>query len=84
MAADGARAGAVPGRDPGVLIAAAVLWVALGLFVCYPLTRVVLEAFHGETGLSPQALWAVLGHWANRQALWNSLVLATLVGVLRP
>ncbi len=82
MAADGARAGAVPGRDPGVLITAAVLWVALGLFVCYPLTHVVLEAFHGETGLSPQALWAVLGHWANRQALWNSLVLATLVGVL--
>jgi iron(III) transport system permease protein len=65
-----------------VVAAAVVLWAAIGLFVCYPLARVVLEAFHGEGGLTPRAVGAVLGHWANRQALWNSLVLATLVGVL--
>jgi iron(III) transport system permease protein len=58
-----------------------VLWAALALFVCYPLARVVTEAFHGEAGFSLGAVGAVLGHWANRQALWNSLVLATLVGV---
>ncbi|MBI2467717.1 MAG: iron ABC transporter permease [Candidatus Rokubacteria bacterium] len=70
------------GRDAGVLAATTVLWVALALFVGYPLGRVVLEAFRGEAGLSVAALWAVLGHWANRQALWNSLVLATLVGLV--
>lgn len=76
------RPAAGPGRDPGVLVASVVLWAALALFVGYPLARVVLEAFRGEAGFSLAALWAVLGHWANRQALWNSLVLATLVGVL--
>lgn len=70
------------GRDPGIVAAAAVLWLALAIFVGYPLVWVVLEAFRGEAGLSVAALGAVLGHWANRQALLNSLVLATLVGVL--
>ncbi|MBI3457528.1 MAG: iron ABC transporter permease [Candidatus Rokubacteria bacterium] len=74
----GARAA---GRDPGVIATTAILWLVLALFVCYPLARVAIEAFRSEAGLSVHALGAVLGHWANRQAFWNSLVLATLVGV---
>ncbi len=69
------------GRDPGILAATAILWLLIGVFVGYPLARVVVEAFHGEAGPSLAALAAVVGHWANRQALWNSLFLATLVGL---
>jgi iron(III) transport system permease protein len=69
-------------RDPALVAATVLLWLALAVFVGYPLVRVVIEAFHGEAGLSLAALGAVLGHWANRQALVNSLVLATLVGLL--
>jgi iron(III) transport system permease protein len=75
LGGDGADGAAGGGWGSGIVAAAARCGSAL---VVHPPGGP--EAFREADSVSPLA--AVLGHWANRQALWNSLVLATLVGVV--
>ena len=69
------------GRDPGLWLTVLVLWALLGLFVLFPLARLSWIAFFEGGRLSLGHAWAVLGDSNHRQAFFNSLLLAALVGV---
>lgn len=69
------------GRDPTLIATLAVLWALLALFVIYPLVVLLGRAFvdDGTIGLGP--VLAVIGDPNHRKAFYNSLLLASLVGV---
>jgi len=67
--------------DPALLATIIVLWALLALFVIFPLIELLLRAFvdDGQVTLAP--LWAALTDGGHRAAFFNSLFLATSVGV---
>lgn len=68
-------------RDPALLASLAVLWALLILFIIFPMVKLLLVTFQeGETFTLTNVL-KILGESHQRQALWNSLILATLVGI---
>ncbi|WP_332053385.1 iron ABC transporter permease [Reyranella sp.] len=68
--------------DPALLVAVAVLWALLALFVVFPLAELIQRAFvdQGHVTLAPVA--AVLSDENHRASFFNSLFLAASVGVL--
>src|SRR5947208_16361932 len=68
--------------DPFRAIIVGVLWALLGLFVLYPLACLLARAFSDDTGVTLTPIVGALGNPTHLRALRNSLVLATLVGVL--
>ncbi len=76
--AESGRARAAP-RDPVLLAAVLLLWAAVALFVLYPITRLLAIAFW-DGGPSLDAVRELISSWQHRRALWNSLLLAGLVG----
>jgi iron(III) transport system permease protein len=71
---------AAPRRDPVLLPAVLLVWAAVLLFVLYPMARLVLLTFW-DGGPTLGAVRGLVGDWQHRAALWNSLLLAGLVGV---
>lgn len=69
-------------RDAGLRPVLAVLWLLVALFVLYPLLRLVGQVFWGESGFTFAIIAQILSHWMTWAALWNSILLAVLVGVL--
>ncbi|MGA2954258.1 MAG: iron ABC transporter permease [Thermodesulfobacteriota bacterium] len=68
-------------RDPALLASLAVLWALLILFIIFPMVKLLLITFQeGETFTLTNVL-KIFGESHQRQALWNSLILATLVGL---
>ncbi|MFB3817782.1 MAG: ABC transporter permease [Candidatus Methylomirabilales bacterium] len=67
-------------RDPVLLLTVLVLWLSLGLFVLFPLARLLARAFTEGGAFTLANLLAILQDVNHRQAFWNSLLLATLVG----
>ena len=68
-------------RDPALLSSLAILWALLILFILFPMVKLLLITFQeGETFTIANVL-KILGDSHQRQALWNSLILATLVGL---
>ena len=59
-----------------------LLWALLALFVLYLLTRLAGLALMQDNGVALGPLVASLMSSHNLRALWNSLLLATLVGVV--
>jgi iron(III) transport system permease protein len=57
------------------------LWGAVLLFVLYPVVRLLALTFW-QDGPSLDAVRGLLGDWTHRAALWNSLLLAVLVGTV--
>jgi len=68
-------------RDPVLLATVLVLWACLGLFVLFPLARLLVRAFTEGGAFTLANLLAIMGDVNHRQAFWNSLLLAALVGV---
>src|SRR5262245_12631778 len=69
-------------RDPLRAIIIVALWLLLGLFVLYPLACLLLRAFSDDAGFTFEPIVSALGNPTHLRALRNSLVLATLVGLL--
>jgi iron(III) transport system permease protein len=74
-----ALARAAGSRDPVIGLAALALWAGVLLFILYPLARLLFLTFWDQ-GPSLAAIRGLLGDWTHRRALWNSLLLAGLVG----
>ena len=66
-------------RDPVLLPAVLLLWAVVGLFVLYPIARLLVLTFWSD-GPTFAAVRELAASWQHRRALWNSLALATLVG----
>jgi len=69
-------------RDPVLLGVIAVLWLLLALFVLYPLAELLARAFSDDGTVTLEPLIAAVADASNRAAFFNSLFLATSVGVL--
>jgi iron(III) transport system permease protein len=68
-------------RDPALSCAIVVLWALLGLFILFPLARLLERIFVDGGTLTFGNLLAVLHNPNHRQAFWNSLLLGALVGL---
>ncbi len=70
-----------PARDRSLLPALVAVWLSLGLFVLYPLSRLFLVTFVSDGSLSFSGLSSVLTNGYDRRAFVNSLWLATTVSL---
>jgi iron(III) transport system permease protein len=68
-------------RDPALLLAVLFLWGLLGLFVVFPLARLLLITFVQDGRPTLGNVLAVLADPNHRHAFVNSLLLAGLVGL---
>lgn len=68
-------------RDPALLLSILILWGLLILFILFPLIRLLLRCFEEGGHFTLANVIAILGDPNQRQALWNSLLLGTLVGL---
>ena len=69
-------------RDPVVAVTAFALWLLLALFVVYPLTMLFVRMVTDQGAFTTAGLAKILTDRNQIRAFWNSLLLATLVGVL--
>jgi iron(III) transport system permease protein len=75
-------AAAAPRGDVSVSVTVAVLWLLLALFVVYPLAMLFARMVSGSGGVDLPAVFALLTDRHQLRAFWNSLLLASLVGVV--
>ncbi len=68
--------------DPALAAAVAVLWLLLALFVVYPLAMLLARIFWDQGTFTLAGLATILTDRHQIRAFWNSLLLASLVGVL--
>lgn len=69
-------------RDPALGATLVALWLLLALFVVYPLTELLIRAFTDNGKFTLEPLLAAVADGAHRAAFFNSLLLATTVGLL--
>jgi len=67
---------------PTTLPLLVVLWALLGLFVLYPLGRLIYVVFVTDGTLDLSSITNVFTNWYSRKALFDSLVLATSVAAI--
>src|SRR5437870_4893591 len=68
-------------RDPAVTFSALALWGLLAIFVVYPLAMLLARIVVDHGALTSDALAKVLSDRHQIRAFWNSLLLASVVGV---
>ena len=68
-------------RDPALFLSILTLWALLGLFILFPLAKLLARTFLEDGQITLGNLLAILGNVHHRQAFWNSLLLAALVGL---
>ncbi|HSC71811.1 MAG TPA: iron ABC transporter permease, partial [Candidatus Methylomirabilis sp.] len=68
-------------QDPAVLAAVLGLWALLALFILFPLARLLARTFLDGGQVTLANLTVILRDANHRQAFWNSLFLAALVGI---
>jgi iron(III) transport system permease protein len=68
-------------RDPALLVSVGIIWALLGLFILFPLAWLLFRTFTEGGTFTVANLLAILKDPNHRQSFWNSLLLATLVGV---
>jgi iron(III) transport system permease protein len=69
-------------RDPVVAATVLVLWLLLGLFVVYPLAMLFARMLIDHGAFTTAGIVTILTDRHQVQAFWNSLLLATLVGLV--
>ena len=69
-------------RDPVVAATALVLWLLLAFFVVYPLAMLFARMLTDHGTFTTAGLAKILTDRHQIRAFWNSLLLATLVGIL--
>ncbi len=78
------RRGGINAADPATLAVVVVLWLLLGLFVLFPLAMLigrVADVQNGGAAFDWAAVGKILTDRNQIHAFWNSLLLATLVGI---
>lgn len=68
-------------KDPAILFSILILWALLVLFILFPLIRLFIRTFEEGGHFTLVNVISILGDPNQRQALWNSLLLGTLVGL---
>jgi iron(III) transport system permease protein len=68
-------------QDPALVTSVLILWALLGLFVLFPLAWLLLRTFTEGGAFTLGNLVTILKDPNHRQSFWNSLLLATLVGL---
>jgi iron(III) transport system permease protein len=68
--------------DPTLLVTLVAVWLLLGLFVLYPLVELLTRAFVDDGRFTLAPLLESLADPGHRAAFFNSLFLATSVGLL--
>ncbi len=68
-------------QDPALFAIIVTLWVFLALFILFPLAKLLTRTFLDGGQLTLTNLAAILQDINHRQAFWNSLLLAALVGL---
>jgi len=68
-------------RDPVVAAAVLALWLLLGLFVIYPLAMLFVRMLTDHGTFTTAGIVTILTDRHQVRAFWNSLILATLVGI---
>ena len=68
-------------RDPALFATVIVLWAFLALFILFPLAKLLARTFLDGGQITLGNLVAILRDANHRQAFWNSLLLAALVGL---
>lgn len=68
-------------RDPTLFAAVLILWALLALFILFPLANLLARTFLDGGHITLANLGAILRDANHRQAFWNSLLLAALVGL---
>ena len=69
-------------RDPVLLLTVVLVWVAMFIFILWPLLKLMQAAFVDKGHLSAKALISILSRPNNRLALRNSLFLGGLVALI--
>ena len=68
-------------RDPALFATVLVLWAFLALFILFPLVKLLAWTFVVGGQFTLANLQAIFQDPNHRQAFWNSLLLAALVGL---
>ncbi len=68
-------------RDPALFVTVFILWALLALFILFPLAKLLARTFLDGGQITLGNLVAILRDVNHRQAFWNSLLLAALVGL---
>ena len=68
-------------KDPAILLSIIVIWFFLLLFVLFPLSKIFILTFEKSGHFTLTNILEILGKRNHLQAFWNSLLLATLVGL---
>lgn len=69
-------------RDPALIPAIATIWTALGVFVLYPLLRLIAITFFADGRFSAASVARVFTNWYDRLAFINSLRLGIAVAIV--
>ena len=69
------------GRDATTRLTVAMLWLLIGVFVLYPLCRLLAMTFWGENGFTFENLKPFVSSWYDQQAAVNSILLGFSVGL---
>jgi iron(III) transport system permease protein len=67
--------------NPSALVLGAVLWICLGVFILYPLYRLLYMAFVTNGTISFESVSRIMSRRGNRLAFANSLKLGVLVAI---
>ncbi len=81
-AAPHAHAAIKPHRDTATAVTVLSLWLLLGLFVVYPLAMLIARMLVDHGTVTASGVVAVLTDRHQVRAFWNSLLLASLVGLV--
>lgn len=68
-------------KDPALVVSVAVIWALLILFIVYPLSKILVLAFERGGHFSLANIVEILSTRNQLRAFWNSLLLASLVGL---
>lgn len=68
-------------KDPAVFISIVVIWIFLFIFIVLPLAEIFIITFEKGGHFTLTNILEILGKRNHIQAFWNSLILATLVGL---
>ena len=68
-------------KDPAILLSIVVIWCFLLLFILFPLSKIFILTFEKGGHFTLSNILEILSKRHHLQAFWNSLLLATLVGL---
>lgn len=68
-------------KDPAVFLSIIIIWIFLFIFILYPLAEILIITFEKSGQFTLANIFEILGKRNHVQAFWNSLLLATLVGI---